>query len=71
MSAILHGSEKALALKEKFMHEVSYPTYQTRVSADSQIARHPAFKLSDIHDMTKDELRERTMEKVSHHTLAL
>jgi hypothetical protein len=23
MSAILHGSEKALALKEKFMHEVS------------------------------------------------
>jgi hypothetical protein len=23
MAAILHGSEKALALKEKFMHEVS------------------------------------------------
>lgn len=28
-----------------------------------KIARHPAFKLSDIHDLSKDELRERTMEK--------
>ncbi|OCF41094.1 acyl-CoA oxidase [Kwoniella heveanensis CBS 569] len=44
----MHGSEKALLLKEKFMAE---------------IARHPAFKLSDIHDLSKDELRERTMEK--------
>ncbi|OCF35829.1 acyl-CoA oxidase [Kwoniella heveanensis BCC8398] len=48
MSIKMHGSEKALLLKEKFMAE---------------IARHPAFKLSDIHDLSKDELRERTMEK--------
>ncbi|WVW85213.1 hypothetical protein I302_107251 [Kwoniella bestiolae CBS 10118] len=48
MSIAMHGSEKALILKEKFMAE---------------IARHPAFKLSDIHDLSKDELRERTMEK--------
>ncbi|WWC71218.1 uncharacterized protein I206_105171 [Kwoniella pini CBS 10737] len=48
MSIAMHGSEKSLILKEKFMAE---------------IARHPAFKLSDIHDLSKDELRERTMEK--------
>ncbi|OWZ77266.1 acyl-CoA oxidase [Cryptococcus neoformans A2-102-5] len=48
LSIKMHGSEKALVLKEKFMAE---------------IARHPAFKLSDIHDLSKDELRERTMEK--------
>ncbi|KAE8542005.1 acyl-coenzyme A oxidase 1 [Cryptococcus gattii VGV] len=48
LSVKMHGSEKALVLKEKFMAE---------------IARHPAFKLSDIHDLSKDELRERTMEK--------
>ncbi|WRT68758.1 uncharacterized protein IL334_005738 [Kwoniella shivajii] len=48
MSVAMHGSERALILKEKFMAE---------------IARHPAFKLSDIHDLSKDELRERTMEK--------
>ncbi|KAK4690092.1 acyl-CoA oxidase, partial [Tremellales sp. Uapishka_1] len=49
LSVKMHGSEKALVLKEKFMAE---------------IARHPAFKLSDIHDLSKDELRERTMEKL-------
>ncbi|WWC63687.1 uncharacterized protein I303_106292 [Kwoniella dejecticola CBS 10117] len=48
LSIAMHGGEKALILKEKFMAE---------------IARHPAFKLSDIHDLSKDELRERTMEK--------
>ncbi|WVO14615.1 hypothetical protein L204_102252 [Cryptococcus depauperatus] len=48
LSIKMHGSEKALVLKEKFMAEIS---------------RHPAFKLSDIHDLSKDELRERTMEK--------
>jgi len=31
MSAILHGSEKALALKEKFMHEVSCPLLSGRL----------------------------------------
>ncbi|ORY32176.1 acyl-coenzyme A oxidase I [Naematelia encephala] len=48
LSIAMHGSERALVLKEKFMAE---------------IARHPAFKLADIHDLSKDELRERTMEK--------
>lgn len=27
--------------------------------------RDPLFKMDDIHDISKDELRERTMEKVS------
>lgn len=44
----MHGSERALVLKEKFMAE---------------IARHPAFKNDDIHDLSTDEIRERTMEK--------
>lgn len=61
----MHGSEKALVLKEKFMHEVSYCSTRLGCTAESQIARHPAFKLSDIHDLSKEELRERTMEKVS------
>lgn len=29
----------------------------------AEIARHPAFKNNDIHDLTKEEIRERTMEK--------
>ncbi|TXT09567.1 uncharacterized protein COLE_03501 [Cutaneotrichosporon oleaginosum] len=48
MAVALHGSEEALQLKEKFMAE---------------IARNPAFKNNDIHDISKDEIRERTMEK--------
>lgn len=65
----MHGSEKALVLKERFMAEVSrrhFPSFGQRQRADvpyAKIARHPAFKLSDIHDLSKDELRERTMEK--------
>lgn len=46
----MHGSEKALVLKERF---------------SAQLARTPAFRLDDIHDLTKDEVRERTMEKFS------
>ena len=46
----MHGSAKALARKEQFMAE---------------IARTPAFRLDDIHDLSKDEVRERTMEKFS------
>lgn len=75
----MHGSEKALVLKEKFMAEVGLAAGSCRVYTThrlsrltNQIARHPAFKLSDIHDLSKDELRERTMEKVclssSHYT---
>lgn len=48
MAIALHGSEEALQLKEKFMAE---------------LARNPAFKNDDIHDISKDEIRERTMEK--------
>ncbi|KAJ9091546.1 hypothetical protein QFC21_007171 [Naganishia friedmannii] len=44
----MHGSRKSLLLKEKFMAE---------------IARDPAFHLADIYDLSKDEIRERTMEK--------
>lgn len=29
-----------------------------------EFERDPLFKMDDIHDITKDELRERTMEKV-------
>jgi hypothetical protein len=81
----MHGSERSLILKEKFMAEVSGPIeviarlngpsslplpqsvqrYGAQHLLTPQIARHPAFKLSDIHDLSKDELRERTMEKVS------
>lgn len=48
LAATMQGSEKSLKLKEKFMAE---------------IARHPAFRNNDIHDLTKDEVRERTAEK--------
>jgi len=48
LSILMHGSERALVLKEKFMAEIS---------------RDPAFRLADVHDMTKDQIRERTMEK--------
>ncbi|KEI39451.1 uncharacterized protein L969DRAFT_48519, partial [Mixia osmundae IAM 14324] len=48
MTYALHGGQKATELKEKFMIELE---------------RDPAFKLDDIHDLTKDQLRERTMAK--------
>jgi acyl-CoA oxidase len=44
----MHGSRKSLLLKEKFMAEIS---------------RDPAFYLADIYDLSKDQIRERTMEK--------
>ncbi|KAG7528732.1 hypothetical protein FFLO_05958 [Filobasidium floriforme] len=44
----MHGSEKALVLKEKFMTEIS---------------RDPSFRSHDIHDLSKEAIRERTMEK--------
>jgi len=44
-----HGSERDLLLKEKFMIE---------------IARDPIFYMADIYDLTKEELRERTMAKI-------
>lgn len=31
----------------------------------TELARDPAFRLDDIHDLSKDQFRERTMEKFS------
>ncbi|CEH12244.1 acyl-oxidase [Ceraceosorus bombacis] len=49
MSIAQHGTEKELLLKEKFMLEIS---------------RDPIFYMGDVHDLTKDQLRERTMAKI-------
>jgi hypothetical protein len=77
----MHGGEKELALKERFMAEVR--TLHLRLECARgltsrslllafdfpfrplQLARTPAFRLDDIFDLSKDELRERTMEKFS------
>jgi len=48
MTCVLHGGEKLVLLKDKFMQEIE---------------RDPAFRLDDIHDLTKDQIRERTMTK--------
>ncbi|CEI88092.1 Putative Acyl-coenzyme A oxidase [Rhizopus microsporus] len=48
LTYLLDGGEKSTLLKERFMQEFE---------------RDPLFKMDDIHDITKDELRERTMEK--------
>ncbi|ORE14203.1 acyl-CoA oxidase [Rhizopus microsporus] len=48
LTYLLDGGEKNTLLKERFMQEFE---------------RDPLFKMDDIHDITKDELRERTMEK--------
>ncbi|ORY83524.1 acyl-CoA dehydrogenase/oxidase C-terminal [Leucosporidium creatinivorum] len=42
------GGQRNVELKEKFMQEIE---------------RDPLFKLSDIHDLTKNQIRERTMAK--------
>jgi len=44
----LHGGKTNVVLKEKFMKEIE---------------RDPAFRLDDIHDLSKDAFRERTMAK--------
>ncbi|KAG1205481.1 hypothetical protein G6F35_011609 [Rhizopus arrhizus] len=49
LTHLLDGGEKSTLLKERFMQEFE---------------RDPLFKMDDIHDITKNELRERTMEKV-------
>lgn len=49
MAIANHGSEKDLILKERFMLEMS---------------RDPAYYAVDIHDLTKDQIRERTMAKI-------
>lgn len=45
----LHGGEKNVLLKEKFMTEFS---------------RDPRFRLDDIHELTLDQVRQRTMAKM-------
>ncbi|KAI8329509.1 acyl-CoA dehydrogenase/oxidase C-terminal [Chlamydoabsidia padenii] len=55
MTWLLDGGKKSTDLKERFMTELE---------------RDPLFKMDDFHDLTKSELRERTMEKfrsVLHH----
>jgi len=52
LSYALHGGRSNLVFKEKVMQELE---------------RDPAFQLFDIHDLTKDQIRERTMSKF--HTL--
>jgi acyl-CoA oxidase len=49
MSIVQHGSERDLILKERFMLEMS---------------RDPVYYAVDIHDLSKDELRKRTMQKI-------
>lgn len=49
LTYLLDGGEKSTSLKERFMAELE---------------RDPLFKMDDFHDLTKSELRERTMEKV-------
>lgn len=48
LTYLLDGGEKSTLLKERFMQDFE---------------RDPLFKMDDIHDITKEELRERTMEK--------
>ncbi|KAI8444493.1 acyl-coenzyme a oxidase 1 [Phakopsora pachyrhizi] len=48
MTCALHGGERLVLLKDKFMQEIE---------------RDPGFRLDDIHDLTKDQIRERTMAK--------
>ena len=48
MTWALHGGEREVRLKRQFMTE---------------IARDPSFRLSDVHDLTKDQMRARTMAK--------
>ncbi|KAI7897396.1 acyl-CoA dehydrogenase/oxidase C-terminal [Mucor mucedo] len=50
LTILMDGGEKATLLKEKIMQELE---------------RDPLFKMDDIHDISKSELRERTMEKFS------
>ncbi|UZJ55930.1 hypothetical protein CBS101457_005250 [Exobasidium rhododendri] len=49
MAIAHHGTERNLLLKEKFMLEIS---------------RDPAYYAVDIHDLTKTQIRERTMQKI-------
>ncbi len=49
MAIAMHGSEKALLLKQRQMMEIE---------------RDPRFYMGDFHDLTKDQLRERTFEKI-------
>ncbi|KAG0179700.1 fatty-acyl coenzyme A oxidase [Apophysomyces sp. BC1021] len=49
LTYLLDGSQKVTELKEQIMLELE---------------RDPLFRMDDIHDISKAELRERTMEKV-------
>ncbi|MBW0492104.1 hypothetical protein O181_031819 [Austropuccinia psidii MF-1] len=48
MTCLLHGGKEWVLLKDKFMQEIE---------------RDPSFRLDDVHDLSKDQIRERTMAK--------
>ncbi|KAG0223789.1 fatty-acyl coenzyme A oxidase, partial [Actinomortierella wolfii] len=48
LTYFLDGGEKFTQIREKFMMELE---------------RDPTFRMYDIYDLTKDEIRQRTMEK--------
>ncbi|KAK0525336.1 fatty-acyl coenzyme A oxidase [Tilletia horrida] len=50
LSIAMHGNEQSLVQKERFMLELS---------------RDPVFYMGDWQDLTKDQLRERTMQKIA------
>lgn len=49
LTYFLDGGEKFTKIREKFMMELE---------------RDPTFRMYDMYDVTKDQIRERTMEKV-------
>lgn len=49
LTYFLDGGEKFTKIREKFMMELE---------------RDPTFRMHDMYDVTKDQIRERTMEKV-------
>lgn len=54
LTYFLDGGEKFTKIREKFMMELE---------------RDPTFRMHDMYDVTKDQIRQRTMEKVHYHDL--
>lgn len=52
LTYFLDGGEKFTKIREKFMMELE---------------RDPTFRMHDMYDVTKDQIRQRTMEKVYFH----
>jgi acyl-CoA oxidase len=73
LTYLLDGGEKTTKVKQKqkkqknliFNLVILKKKYQLKERFMQDFERDPLFKMDDIHDITKDELRERTMEKVN------